>query len=439
MSLTFKKDNEHHNFTLMIGVSTRQNTANLVPFFQFDCEELILLETQAAIDYKWSEGIKRVINERGKKCITVPFGTGSNLVEMETKLIHAIRNSQTQNICWNFGGGQKLQQLALFNHFTYRITQEYNDIACYSEPQTRLTYIITPSGDNRKSLKNDEMPTNCFLDLDEILSIFGHTSKNSICLWHRTDAGNKPIGQDYLLTPEQEEWFDDFGKRQAMFKYMLDKENSKNNRDEHMLMSDKIFPIKFSTDMSKKTDSELGVYFERLMQTRITRIIASAPDQHRINQVWANVHVFSFNSNNEIAEYDLVLVTNFGTIIPIDAKSYEFKKKDEDARSHNLNNLSGVYTDFWSVFPYYKDDFKDDSILQTDKQWNKLLRIPFTLKERKSKMLSLSGVDVAPFHVYETKKNKIQISENVATSKDKAVKINTLKNLIKTLNITNIP
>ena len=73
-------------------------------------------------------------------------------------------------------------------------------------------------------------------------------------------------------------------------------------------------------------------YFECVEQTRINRKVAACPKRHQINQVWANVHICGFDDKLEIAEYDLVLVTNFGTIIPMDAKSYDFAKKDEDAR-----------------------------------------------------------------------------------------------------------
>jgi len=170
-------------------------------------------------------------------------------------------------------------------------------------------------------------------------------------------------------------------------------------------------------------------------QSIITRTIEDHPEKHRINQVWANVHIYPYDENNEIAEYDLVLVTDFGTIIPMDAKSYDFSKKDEDARLHNLDKLSGLYTDFWAVFPYYPKDLNDQSILQKDKLWRKLLRVPFLLKARNSKMLFLSGVGVEAFYVLENKNKNFEITEQPPKSNNKAVKVNTLTTLIDTLRL----
>ena len=422
------------NGSLMIGVSTRQNTANLVPFFQLSGEKMILLETDLAKKNDWSMGIKRVIEGRGKECDIIPINNGTDLCEMETTITETLEkelsNHERQRIWSIFGGGQKLQQLAQFNHFKFRLGQGQDDMACYTEPQEKLTYIISPTSDvEKQSLKNTRKATDCLLDLNEILSIFGHESKRSKCLWRRVNENaGKICGEDYFLTNEQEQWFDDYHRRQAMFSFMLKKEEG-----ESLPEVDTIFPINFQASMEKK--SELGEYFERLMQTRITRIIAASPEQHRINQVWANVHVYEHGGKNEIAEYDLVLVTNFGTIIPMDAKSYDFAKKDEDARRFNLNNLSGVYTDFWAVFPYYQEDLKKESILQKEESWKKLLRIPFALKQRRSKMLSLSGVGVDAFYVFENKKNKINITKAPPHSAKASVKVNTLTTLIDTLNL----
>lgn len=428
------------NRTVMIGVSTRQNTTNLVPFLQLSGEKLILLETDLAKKMGWSKGIKRVIQGRKKTCDIIPIGSGTDLINLEALITKTVNNdlksNPNQRIWWIFGGGQKLQQLAQFNHFTCRLDQGHDDMACYTEPQERSTYIISPlNSDNRKNLKNSAEPTDCWLDLDEILSVFDHTSRKGSCLWCRKSLEEGEIyGEEDLLTREQDQWFDDYEKRQAMFKFMLEKERSKQLKKISPKLPDQLFPIKFLKDMSRK--SELGEYFERLMQTRITREVAACPKQHRINQVWANVRICGYEDKLEIAEYDLVLVTNFGTIIPMDAKSYDFAKKDEDARLHNLDKLSGVYTDFWSVFPYYQKDLDDQSTLQKEKEWNKLLRIPFVLEERKSKMLSVSEPDVDFFYVTETKKSKVQITQTEQAVKvNKEIKINTLSMLFNKLNL----
>jgi hypothetical protein len=423
----------------MIGVSTRQGTTNLVPFFQFSGDRLILLETDRAGKEGWSVGPERVIKKRNKEkrnkeCMIVSIHSGSDLVDLEeiiTKQVETV--PENTDLWWIIGGGQKLQQLALSNYFTRRLDQGHDDMACYTEPQEQATYIIEPRDPNdKKRLKSSRQATDCFMEMDEILSIFGYTSKKKTCLWQRAKEDSCEIyGKEHLLTPEQDKWFDDFHKRQDMFQYILDKKE----KNPSLPKPGNFFPINF-TDSDISEDRELGKYFERLVQTRITQTVAEHPGQHRINQVWGNVHVYKHGGNIEIAEYDVLLVTNFGTIIPIDAKSYDFKKRDEDARLHNLDKLSGAYTDFWSVFPYYQADFSQDSIVQKNNLWKKLLHNPFSLKERNSKMLCVSEPGNTVFHIQKTRKNKICIVDPKEVHKNKDfLKIKTISTLLETLKL----
>ena len=101
-----------------------------------------------------------------------------------------------------------------------------------------------------------------------------------------------------------------------------------------------------------------------------------------------------------------------------------------------MNKLSGVYTDFWSVFPYFQKDLDAPSILQTEKEWKKLLRIPFLLKERKSKMLSVSEPELDSFYIAETKKSNVRITQTSQAEKgDKVIKVSTLSSLSNKINL----
>ncbi len=414
---------------IMVGVSTRQNTANLVPFIQFEGEKLLLLETDKARKDGWSFGISRILGNRYRDCKVVQIGNGTDLVEMGEKLQYHLKNEKS--VCWNFGGGQKLQQLAMFNHFKLRIDEKFDDWACYAEPQTRRTFIITPASDKKKpALVNRDIATDCNLDLQEVFSIFDHQSPQNKLLWQRDGPDSGSLYGEQLLTETEDNWFNLYENRQKTFRFVA----GIDDKDEKDEISFPESPIKFKPEIKSK--DKFADYFERLVQTRIARVIADKPGSHMVNQVWANVHVKRFSGGDQIAEFDLVLVTNFGTLIPVDAKSFDFAKKDEDARLHNLNHLSGYYTKFWSVFPYYREDLQPDSVLQTNKKWSKLLNIPFDLQERKSNMLGLTRPGDYPIRVCRTKSKNIKEYEPNLQNNAGTIEIIALENIIESLQLS---
>jgi len=403
------------NCDVMVGVSTEQNTTNLVPFAQFSGDRFILLETDEARNAKWSNGVACVVKEhRNKECDIVPIGAGDNLVC--TAEVLAKVTEHLPSVCWNFGGGQKIQQIALMNFFTKRLQQGKRDWACYTEPKTRLTHIITAT--NEGIFQNTSTPTNASLTLAEILFTFGNRlgSKSGQCLWRRDVPMKEQNTVPSILTDEQLAWFYDDQKRQDMFRY--------HDLTQTSPPSDaQIYP-----DGSTK----LGEYFEKVVQHLVTCFVKEHPETHCINEVWANVRVFPLDQKVEMAEYDVLLVTNFGTIIPLDAKSYEFKRKDEEARLHNLRRVSGRYTTIWSVFPYFRKDLERDSHLQTNRDWNQLLRRPLELAERGSSMLAVSENGITSFSIRKGNKNKIILAEPPV---EPATRIHTLESLLDHLKL----
>jgi hypothetical protein len=385
---------------LMVGVSTRQNTANLVPFVQLGSRELVLLETDKAVEEGWGQRLARLVGERGGSCRLLQIGDGQNLEQMDRVLARYLEGVSGA-VCWNFGGGQKLQQLALYSHFQRRLDQGAADWACYADPQARTTWIIRVNQVSPLQLENRRKSTCCQLTLAEILAVFGHKYESAVLLWKRTGPETGELAGEGMLDDGAVAWFDDYRKRREIFAYVVEQENNTASND-----SAGVFPMPFNPGVLAEK-KEFPVYFERLVQTRVARLVAADPVSHRVNEVWVNVHIHPLAGGDEIAEYDVVLVTDFGTIIPVDAKSYDFAKKDEDARLHNLNRLSGFYTDFRVVFPYYREDLQTDSVLQQDPGWRRLLRNPFRLQERQVKMFGYMPPGAAPLLVGRLKNDQV--------------------------------
>ena len=245
-------------------------------------------------------------------------------------------------------------------------------------------------------------------------------------MWDRKSGISKVAD---FISENDASWLRDYEKRQEMFAYTL-------AVDKKQQVDEPPFPSPFD---EYDPDKIFGIYFETVVQYEISRVLTDDPDAHCVNQIWANVRLRNDQFRVESAEYDILLVTNFGTFLPIDAKTYDFKRKDEQARIYNLEQASGLYTEFWSVFPCFTEDIKDESILQRKQAWHKLLNMPFEMQRRGSKMLVMSGRGVKNLCLKKGKRNKVtHLNEEKCTDNKKVLKVNTLEQIIQALNLGRI-
>ncbi len=398
--------------SVMAGVSTAQNTTNLVPFVQFGVQEMLLAETNRSKEKKWATGITKVIEDRDRKCHLFSIGDGDNLAHMIAEIDKAAKKHDS--VCWNFGGGQKMQQLAMFNVFQQRLASDKRDWACYSDPALRVIQIIETDPDNDMILDNENIVTDSYLKMEEIITVFAGSTggKKSKLLWERYGS-NKKHDPDQLISEDDLSWFYDYEKRQKMFEHY---ENAPAGT----------YPEGFEN---------IGDYFERVVQHQVLKSITENPMKHVVNEVWANVNVFDNTGNNkeQTAEYDILLTTRFGTVIPLDAKCGFFNKKEEDARSYNLEKISGQYTKLYPVFPCFPEDA--DALHSID-GGKKLLDSLFTRKDSGKEMLVLSEPGLTKIFIGKDKKDKVIISKERDESDKKSRAVDTLENMITSLKLS---
>jgi hypothetical protein len=178
-------------------------------------------------------------------------------------------------------------------------------------------------------------------------------------------------------------------------------------------------------------------YFERVVQFEVIKLLAENPESHCVNEAWANVRVKD-KRGVEIAEWDVVLVTDFGTLIILDAKTGQFGQKDEDARLYNLERATGVYGQFWLVIPYMKEDMDDEAFWTVFGDKGKEARLqPFKLNELKSKLLAVTGQSHSVF-IQKGRKNKVKIisaAQAQETKDEKTMELLDIKTLLETLHL----
>lgn len=160
---------------LMIGVSTGQNSTNLIPAVQkeLQIDRFILLETKFARDAKLSDGITEVLKGRKIKVDTIDLtGIDSHIVKIYNQVLDKIKD-ETEPIYWNLGGGQKPQQLPLWELFKTRNTgKKIKDIACYANHKPP-TIEIWKYNDNNSIEKGSDIPIKVDLTAEEVFKVGG--------------------------------------------------------------------------------------------------------------------------------------------------------------------------------------------------------------------------------------------------------------------------
>lgn len=392
------------NKCCMVCISTRQNTANYTPFQQLGLDFMIVLETDHAQQEGWGRRLEKVVKNHGKKITLHSLGSGTDLNEM-VRLIRE-QTAATETVVWNIGGGQKMQQMALVSVFFQRKAAGKKDWACYSDPGTKRLYEIRTQGDELVSV---ERGIGADVTLDDVLTIFGleqQGNSSPLLLWKASAPDISPpkhLFRDVTLFYQKDE-------RERMFKWAMTKSG-----DEPPVLSG----LKHG----------LPDYFEQVVQHQVRDILANQFPHHHVSEAWANVRVKDPETSKEIAEWDVVLVTNFGTLVILDAKTGIFDSKDESARLFQLERATGVYGEFWLVIPYMREDMVAEGLFDQLGEPGKAARkIPFELSKLQSKCLAITG-DRQPIVLRKGKKDKVfLLDEQGGSSGEKGKKVLLLPN-----------
>nr|MCU0327144.1 hypothetical protein [Spirosomataceae bacterium] len=122
-------------------------------------------------------------------------------------------------------------------------------------------------------------------------------------------------------------------------------------------------------------------YFEGLLEYRFYEFLSN--NNHNIIEAYSNVKISS-ESSDTFAEYDILLITKQGNAIAIEAKTFDFIQKDNDARQFNLERATSKFGEMFVVFPYDPQDFDKPYFAQ------KLAELPFKLNDRKKQFFVIA-------------------------------------------------
>lgn len=157
---------------LMIGVSTEQNSSNLVPAIQLGISSFMPIETSRANGEGWSTGLIQVMQSHSIR-VTEPVILKSDQDSRIDEIIRVVRQRlpTSEPVIWCLGGGQKPQQLACWQLFLGRNQAGIPDRACYANPvnQQLETWLIFR---NEPKLETTTLSVN--LTAEEILTAFNY-------------------------------------------------------------------------------------------------------------------------------------------------------------------------------------------------------------------------------------------------------------------------
>ncbi|GAB6091545.1 hypothetical protein JCM12856_31390 [Spirochaeta dissipatitropha] len=344
----------------MIGVSTGQNISNLIPAVQFETElsGYCLLETTRAQQFNWSKGLTSVLHSRGVKVATLDLkGIDSNI----PLIIQTIKEQvwdHTEPIMWNIGGGQKPQQIAVWEVFRARCDKGLSDSICYAnQDDAGILEIWSYNDSGHLTLAKQEIYVD--ISVEEIFTVSGFQLREEPnIIYKRGEIIDYDLSTDLLTFPEFREYM-----------LRLPAKNSRNNRIDTAKRTIPVHSPQLKAQIHRNSiqlNASLlrscmkfenlkpgpGYYFEKIVIDRIWKLLNS--QKHNINVAYANL--ITERGGNIAAEYDLLCVTTKGTVRALDAKTFDFKYKDIDARLYNLEQGSGYYRSFSAVFPFDVED-----------------------------------------------------------------------------------
>jgi len=127
----------------MLGLTTEQNTANLVPAVQFGVRRYLAIDSHRAQAQNWGNGLAKILAERGvtHERRSLPSGADSSVSGVESALLEAV--SGRGPLCWVLGGGLKTQQIAVWRVFEQRVQSGVADVALYSNAARRSTVVVS--------------------------------------------------------------------------------------------------------------------------------------------------------------------------------------------------------------------------------------------------------------------------------------------------------
>lgn len=182
----------------LVGVTTEQNTANLVPAVLLGVRRYVGVESTRAARDGWGDGLAKVFEARYGEGThaRIALGETDGVEEILGRVRGHVSASPERPRAWCLGGGTKRHQVALWRLFVERFTAGHvRDVAVYAEPAERRTYLMRLSvgDDGTQQMTERAVATEVTLTVPEILAAFGREAIEIHDLPDRTDERSAEV------------------------------------------------------------------------------------------------------------------------------------------------------------------------------------------------------------------------------------------------------
>lgn len=420
----------------LVGITTEQATANLVPALMLGVGWYLAVDSAHALKNAWGVGLARLLDARLglDRHARVSLGEASTIEAIMAVVRDTIAQSPARPRAWCLGGGTKPHQIAIWRLFVKRFNAGHTaDLAVYAEPRDRETFLIGLRRDDTGQLHLVEtsLPTQVSLKVSEVLMAFGREGlcpqgRSLLALPDVTEETEAEFTRFRSEAAYRQRWFalsvagpsayleSQTGTRLELLEALAQK-GPKQRLVEQLratlaprrfsvrpLLNPRFlaeWPRKRLTDGGPSLSVELGTdpgglenlvraclkvvldpgkvanalawtqppaidnpftkgerfaqYFEALLAHRVAKLRDSRlhPDGR------VNVSVRRVGAVRDEQEHDVLLSTNAGTLLSLDAKTFDAELKDMNSRLLKTKAASGNFGRFVLVIPYFVDDF----------------------------------------------------------------------------------
>lgn len=462
---------------VLIGITTEQPTANLVPIIHSKANAYVAVESKKATEQNWGGGLESVLKQRGiryEKILIEQDSLQYIIDRVKDWLID--KKIWDKRIGWILGGGLKIQQFAFFHLFTSRVHDKKEDFALYADPSNGEIHLLVGKDGNINVKKPSKLKIQ--LSLHEIIKSFNFEVQRYNNQYSNLDP--REIMNEYSKFKTDQayryKWFTLYNMIEkaiqtevegnldgSFLDFIMGKIDIPSNirevlctkvkswASEHSFPAERktVLDNEFCKQMINKicndlTDpntwysiekphthiqtpigsfSKFSSYFEKLI---CLKVLAWKQERRPplVGDIQVNVEIMK--NGKTLQEHDILMSLTKGTLLSLDVKTWQITSKDFLARLWNLQSTSGRYAELYLVFPWFIED--QDFIPE------ELKILPQTAKEKRQNFVIVSSTDDSFYIRYNKHEKKFLRSDK---TKD-AIECITLEHLLSGLENTSI-
>jgi len=364
---------------LFVGVTTEQGTANLVPLVQLRAGRYLALDSALAAERGWGAGLLGVLQRRGIEA-TARSWTGERFSDLLAAIKGFVRKEEA--VTWILGGGLKVHQVAVWECFHSR---GGGDTVVYADPGARELRLLSFTPDEK--LLEEKAPFEARLVCEDVVGAFGRRvhSKHADRLedaseparW-RADAVYRRSwsllwkGIPDQIDPSEEMSLAAWNRilkeecKDAVRAEIVEKLQAQHGQPVHALSATSLNVAwnlglwtralglkRAPIEAFGRRWSKYSYYFERLLD----QIVFSEAGERL--QIDRGVEVGPYGTDHAEQEHDILFTMKDGTLVSLDAKTFDVGRKDLDARLMNLTRAAGRMSRFVVAIPYHVDDLAE--------------------------------------------------------------------------------